>query len=120
MMVTRATGVWFDIGPDKPGKGLQCACLTMKPSCPLYDADEWTNKDGNPTMMTASSYLGESYDDFKNFLEKETGLSVVEYDTHYILQVYVELWNQKYTTAQAAKKLQQFVSKHFASYDAIP
>jgi hypothetical protein len=117
MMITRVTGVWFDIGPDKPGRGLKCACLTMKPSCPLYEADEWMRADGKPKMMTAYSCLGEDYNDFTKLLEKETGLCVIEYDTHYILQVYVEMLNQKYTIVQAAKKLQQFVNKHFDSYD---
>ena len=73
-MKTIVTGIWFDVIPDSVPEALKCGALTMKPTCPLYDKDDWTDSKGNPRMMTAYSSLGPSYDDFKKLMEKETGL----------------------------------------------
>ena len=110
------TGVWLDIGPDSVPEALKGSALTMKPSCPLYDKDDWTDGDGNPRMMTAYSSLGPSYDDFKKLMEKETGLEIVEYDTHYTLQVFVDVSSYKGMLGQVQDKLARFVAKHFNAY----
>jgi hypothetical protein len=117
---TIVTGIWFDVIPDSVPEGLRCGALTMKPSCPLYDKDDWTDKDGNARMMTAYSSLGPDYDSFKNLIAKETGLDIIEYDTHYTLQVFVDVSEFKGTLQQVQAKVNRFVTKYFNAYVPPP
>lgn len=119
MMLACQTGIWFDIGPAETPDGLKHSALTLKPSSPLYRKDEWMRgKDGDEVhMMTAYSQIGDEYDDLKKLMEKETGLTIVEYDTHYTLQVFVDVSEcPELSLKQIQKKLTTFVERHFAPY----
>jgi hypothetical protein len=116
-MKSNVTSVWFEVGPETTPKGMKGPALTMRPSCPLYNEDDWlvTNKlapaYGQPRMMTAYSGCGE----LLNLMQEETGLKIMEIDTHYVLQIHVAVPNP-FMLREVRKKLEAFVNRHFEAY----
>lgn len=117
VMKTSISRIWFDVGPSGTlvPKGLKFSALTMRKSSPFYDADTWVDRDGFEQTMTAYTCLP---DDFQKGMEKETGLDIAEYDTCYILQVFVNF--RRHPTEnqlrEARFKLSQFVGRHFKPF----
>lgn len=107
--------VWFDIGPDKTPEGMKCGALTLKTSSPYYDKGLH-----RPTgMVNAYTCWKCDYDTFLKDLREFTGLDVVEYDTHYTLQVLVDMGDGKLTEETAMRNLSSFVNIHFKAYDPV-
>ncbi len=109
--------IWFDVGviPETVPAKLKSGAITMRPRSRFYDRDEWVSKDGMEKMMTAYSVLP---DNFTQEMASETKLKIVEYDTHYTLQVLVAMENDPTTREikRITKLLEKFVNAHFKIY----
>jgi hypothetical protein len=64
-----------------------------------------------PNDMVQAYWTGPGYDEFLNRAKKETGLEIVEWDSHYTLQFLVIV--EGFTVKQIQTKLSRFVTKHF-------
>ncbi len=94
---------WFNVGDNT---------LTLKPSSPMFDASEHKPNEMVQAYWTAPG----GYDGFLARACKETGLEIIEWDSHYTLQFLVVM--EGYTVKQAQAKLSRFVAKHFALWRA--
>ena len=106
------TSVWIDVGPICVMKGMKSVALTMKPSSEFYDKDDWVDRNGNRRMLTAYTSLP---DNFEKKCEQDTGLTIVEYDTHYTLQFRISVIDAHHIK-KAMTLLRMWVDKHFDEY----
>lgn len=108
-MMTSITGVWIDVTAKPPGK-----FMTMRATSPLYDPDVWLRGDGK-FQCCVNPYNSGDYDELQKLVRKETGLDVLEHDSHDGFSFFVDV-SKSPTWAnvrKAQRKLKAFVEKHF-------